>query len=212
MKRLLIVIALILLGCFIIVSLLVLVNSPHIFNAYTRKLMCQNTLKAIAQAIELYRADWDEVFPPSLLELNPYVEEKYRGRGPKGVPSCPGDRAEDETTKSREYVYQPPLNTGEIVPICWDSKPHRTKGIILPDTLLWIVLYSDGHVDRLHYDEFLKEMARVAAKKPDVLAQIELPERPKRGPRFLFGLIVGIAAGYLIWGRRKKTTTASECG
>ena len=56
----------------------------------------------------------------------------------------------------------------------------------------------------------MKEMARVAAKKPDVLAQIELPERQKRGPRFLFGLIVGIAAGYVIWGRKKKKTTVSE--
>jgi hypothetical protein len=195
--------------CLPVIFWWVFLNSAYLINDASHRLTCENRLKAIAQAIELYRADWDEAFPPSLLELNPYIKGKYNP-GPKRISRCSGNRDETGTNSSRQYVYQPPLNSGDIVPICWDGKPHHFKGRFAPDMLLWNVLYSDGHVDRLHYDEFLKEMARVAAKKPDVLTQIQLPERPKRGPRFLFGLIVGIAAGYFIWGRKKKKTTTSE--
>jgi len=64
-------------------------------NARGRLLVCENTLKAVAHAIELYRADFNGVLPPSLLELKPYIEKRYL-HGEQGLPRCVGNRNEKE--------------------------------------------------------------------------------------------------------------------
>ena len=161
---------LIFIGLVLSIFLLILINSPNMINSQGSKLMCENTLKMIAKAVNLYQAEWDGQWPPSLLELGPYYEGIY-SPGPNRIPDCPGDRNEKETHDSSKYYYYPP-KTGEIVktvPVCWDSKPHYTKLFLLPDTFLWTVLYSDGHVERVNKKELFKELSSLSKTNPDVL-------------------------------------------
>ena len=200
------VLVLVIVGCSLVVLWCAFLDFTYSINVHAHRLMCENTLKEIAHAIELYRADWDGVLPLSLLELNPYVEEKYRGFGPKGIPRCPGDRGEDETSDSWDYVYQPSLSNIAVRPICWDSKPHHSKGIVLPDVVRWNVLYSDGHIETLNDRKFFKELLRFVSRKPDALAKMELPSGRKRGtlPTFLIGVLIRIGVTYLTL-RQKRT-------
>jgi hypothetical protein len=158
---------LIFLGLILFCFLLILINTPNIMNSYNSKLMCENTLKMIANAIKLYEAEWEGQWPPSLLELGPFYEGKYKP-GPNSIPKCPGDRNEHETSDPSEYYYFPP-NVEEVVPVCWDSKPHYTKVVLWPDSFMWNVLYSDGHVERLSKEELIKELVRLAETNPDIL-------------------------------------------
>ena len=202
------VLVLVIVGCSLVVLWCAFLDFAYSINAHAHRLMCENTLKAIARAIELYEADFDGALPPSLLELNPYVEKKYRRSGPKGI-RCPGDRGENETSDSWDYVYQPSLSNIAVRPVCWDSKPHHSKGIVLPDVVRWNVLYSDGHIETLNHRKFFKELLRFVSRKPDVLAKMELPSGRKRGtlPTFLIGLLIGIGVTYLTLRRKKKTSS-----
>lgn len=189
----------------VVVGVLLLLNSPYIINDAGSRLMCENTLKTMARAFELYLADHEGVYPPTLVELGPYVKEKYRP-GPGRAPSCPGSRGEDETPTSWAYVYRVPSNNEGVMPICWDSKAHRRIGIILPDMFRWNVLYSDGHVDRLSDREFLRELAKVAAGTPSILEGMELPHVSRRRslPMFLAGVGTGMGVLTLILRRRMR--------
>ena len=140
-----------------------IINAFLIGNAASHMLMCENTLEMIADASNQYRANSDGQWAPSLVELEPYYKGKYKP-DPNNVPKCPGDRNESTS----EYYYFKPLSQ-KVVPFCWDSKPHRTKGFILSDTFLWTVLYSDGHVERVNKKELFKELSSLSKTNPDVL-------------------------------------------
>jgi hypothetical protein len=148
----------------IILILLVLLNSPNIINDATHRLTCENTLKAIWHAVELYRRDNNDTFPPTLVAASPYMDEEY-GRGRGNAPSCPGSRGDDETSTSSDYVYRPPFSPGRVVPVCWDGTPHRCKGGLLSDTFTWNVLYSDGHVGHTLDEKFIRGLSGSVPEK-----------------------------------------------
>jgi competence protein ComGC len=158
---------LIFLSLIICIFLLILIDSPSMINSQATKILCENRLKIITKAINLYQTEWDGQWPVSLLKLGPYYDD------PNRIPRCPGDRNEQETHDSSEYYYFPP-KTDEIVPVCWDSKPHRTKSFLLPDTFLWNVLYSDGNIKRLNKRKMILELSRLAKTNPDVLKVLNL--------------------------------------
>jgi hypothetical protein len=118
-------------------------------NDLIRSKQCLQTLRAIASAIEVYRADHGGSLPPSLLEVKSCIQGTYI-HGPNGVPICVGNRNEKEDGEYAQYIYDPVVSSERIRPICWDSKPHRMKLIILPDVLKWNVLYTDGHIETLN--------------------------------------------------------------
>ena len=196
-------------GVIFLVSALVFVflflNALVGSNTIGRLLVCENTLKEIARAIELYRADFNGALPPSLLELKPYIEKRYL-HGEQGLPRCVGNRNEDETSDTWEYCYYP-SSSKEISPICWDSQPHRMKSLLGSDIYLWNVLYSDGHVERLHEKEFFRELSILISNKPDLLTQMKIPnERRTSGwPAFFLGIIVGVFFLYSVLSIKKKT-------
>ena len=135
--------------------------------------MCEDTLRMIAKAINLYQSDLNGQWPDSLVEMEPYYKGKYKP-GPNSVPKCPGDRNESAS----EYYYFKPLSQ-KLVPVCWDSKPHCTKGVLLPDTFSWTVLYSDGHIERLSKRKLIRELNQLAKTNPDVLKVLNLLEEKK---------------------------------
>ncbi len=165
---------LIFLGLIFCLLLLVFINSPSMINSQGTKLLCENRLKIIAKAINLYHAEWDRQWPATLLELGPYYDD------PNRIPKCPGDRNEQETHDSSEYYYYPP-KVEEVVPVCWDSKPHHTKLFLFPDSFLWTVLYSDGHVERINKRKLISELSRLAKTNPDVLKVLNLLDEKKYG-------------------------------
>jgi hypothetical protein len=151
----------------IIVAMLQLLNIFNIANDASHRLTCRNELNAIWYAIDLYRQDNNGVFPPTLLEVSTYLPERYRP-GPGRSPSCIGNRGDDETTVSWEYSYIAPSANNGIVPVCWDSQPHRCKGGLLSDMLRWNVLYSDGHVEYTRNGESIRRLAVSASEESGV--------------------------------------------
>ncbi len=140
------------------VSLVSFVDTLNAMNTHARILMCEKTLKAIWSALEQYMGDFNEDLPASLSELEPYMKETWY--------KCPGDREEDEISHSRDYCYHI-LSSKEPAPICWDSKPHRKRWRLLPDTYTWNVLYTDGHVERLNKRDFLSLMRSIGISDPN---------------------------------------------
>jgi hypothetical protein len=140
--------------------------SQHV-NTKARILLCENHLKIIAKAIILYQDDWNGQWPESFEAMKQYYED------PNYIPKCPGNRNDQETSDSWDYYFYKPRIKG-IVPVCWDSKPHRFREAFLPDRLVWNVLYSDGHVESLEQNEFLKALEILAATNPDVLKVLNL--------------------------------------
>lgn len=177
-------------------------------NTRGRLLVCENTLKAVACAIELYRADFNGALPPSLLELKPYIEKRYL-HGEQGLPRCVGNRNEKEGSNTWSYVYDPALSNNHVRPICWDSKSHRIKHLFLPDSLRWNILYSDGHVETLNDRKLFKELLRFVSKKPGALAQINLPDERRRStwPVFLIGAAAGMVFLYIVLLVKKKLSS-----
>lgn len=174
-------------------------------NTLGRLLVCEDTLKVIFHAIELYRADFNGDQPPSLLELKPYIEKRYL-HGEQGLPGCVGNRNEDETSDTWEYCYYPSLSK-EIRPICWDSQPHCLKSLLGPDIYIWNVLYSDGRVERLHEREFFRELSILISNKPDLLTQMKIPDERSTSawPAFFLGIIVGVFFLYSVLSIKKMT-------
>jgi len=173
-------------------------------NTLGRLLVCEDTLKVIFHAIELYRADFNGDQPPSLWELKPYIEKRYL-HGEQGLPRCVGNRNEDETSDTWEYCYCPSLSK-EIRPICWDSQPHCLKSLLGPDIYIWNVLYSDGRVERLHEREFFRELSILISNKPDLLTQMKIADerRTSSWPAFLIGAVAGMVFLYIVLLVRKK--------
>jgi hypothetical protein len=149
-----------------------IINTFLINNAASHMLMCKNTLKMIYNASIQYRARFKGQWASSLIDLEPYYEGKYKPE-PNRIPKCPGDRNLQETSVSSEYIYFPP-KIEDNVPVCWDGKPHQIRGFFFSDTLLWNVLYSDGHIKRLNKDELIQELSRLAKMNPDVLKVLNL--------------------------------------
>lgn len=180
-------------------SALILLSAPRIVNDISRRRMCENSLKTVWAAIELYRADENGRFPPSLEKIKPYLTGRYCN-GPDGLPVCPGSRGEDETGVLSPYEYHVPSGDGGIQPVCWDSKAHILEGSVLPDLFRYNVLYSDGHIDALNEQEFVRQMARFFADKPAILGQIELSARPRDGRTgaFILGVVTGIVGLYVL--------------
>jgi len=198
----------IIVATFLIIALIfvfLFLNALVGINTRGRLLVCENTLKAVARAIELYKADFRGALPPSLLELKPYIEKRYLP-GEQGLPRCVGNRNEDETSDTWEYCYYPSTSK-EISPICWDSQPHRMKSLLGSDIYLWNVLYSDGHVERFHEKEFFRELSILISNKPDLLAQMKIPDEQIKSclPAFFVGLIVGAFFLYMVLKIKKET-------
>ena len=164
---------LVFISCIIVLTL---INTPNIMNSYSSKLMCENTLKMIANAAKLYQNEWEGQWPPSLLELGLYYEGKYKPE-PNNIPKCPGGGSFSGDTSSSEYHYYQP-KVAEVIPVCWDSKPHRTKGVILSDTFSWNVLYSDGHIERLSKKKLIHELSQLAETNPDLLRVLQILNDP----------------------------------
>ena len=188
----LILVFLILFAC---LFLLILINTPLIGSYAGSMLMCENTLKMIANAARLYQDEWEGQWPPSLLELGPYYEGKYKP-GPNKIPRCPGNGTLTGDTGSSDYFYYLPT-TGEIVPVCWDSKPHLCRGVLSPDTFSWNVLYSDGHIERLNERELFRELFLLAKTNPEVLKILNYPDKKISYGRLAL-LITGIVIGFII--------------
>lgn len=158
--------------------------------------MCENTLKMIANAAKLYQDEWEEQWPPSLIELGPYYEGKYNP-GPNSIPKCPGNRNEQETHDSSEYYYYPP-KVDEVVPVCWDSIPHyNPQEKLIPSVRSWNVLYSDGHIERFNNErELFRELFLLAKTNPDVLKVLYYPDDKISYVRLAI-LITGIVIGFI---------------
>lgn len=137
-------------------------------NISGRMLGCENQLKMIAKAMNLYRIEWDGQWPESLEAMKKYFVP------PNRIPKCPGERNEDETSDYRIYFYFKP-KVEEVVPVCWDSKPHyNKKAKLFPSIKKWNVLYSDGDIERLFERELLRELSQLANTNPDVLKVLNL--------------------------------------
>jgi hypothetical protein len=192
-RRIIFRVILVFLVLFLCIFLFTLINTPIIMNSYGSKLMCENTLKMIANAAKLYQDKKDGQWPPSLLELGPYYEGKYKP-GPNSIPKCPGGGSLTGDTADSDYIYYQPI-ANEVIPVCWDSKPHRTKGVLLPDTFSSNVLYSDGHIERLSERELFRELFPLAKTNPDVLKILNYPDEKISYIRltiFLVGIVIGL--------------------
>ena len=140
-------------------------------NVYSRMLRCENYLKVIAKAIESYKAEFDNQWPESLEAMEKYYPYNR-------IPTCPGERSEQEGSDRWIYYYFKP-KVEEVVPVCWDSKPHyNTKAKIIPAIKQWNVLYSDGHIERLNKDGLTKELENLAVSNPDVLKVLQILNDP----------------------------------
>ena len=156
------------------VILLFMVDVANSGNVYSRVLACENQLKMIAKAINLYQADWDGQWPESLEVMKKYYPYNR-------IPMCPGNRNEQETDDPQIYYYFKP-KVEEVVPICWDSKPHcNKKAKIIPTIKIWNVLYSDGHIEILSKRELSHELSQLSKTNPDVLKVLNLLNEKEYG-------------------------------
>ena len=137
---------------FLFFAFLLLIDVLHGMKDFGWTITCENTLRAIGHAFESYKSDHEGSLPPSLLELKDYIKEK-RPSDSAGIPICIGN-IENKAGNKSYYVYKPYLSTNENRPICWDNAPHRIRWRRVPQTIVWNVLYADGHVERLRKPEF----------------------------------------------------------
>jgi hypothetical protein len=183
--------------------LLVILCLPAFFstaNTYGRIYFCENQLKKIADAIVLYKTDYNGQWPSSLLEILPYYYKEEYKPGISRIPKCPGNRNEKEESDEWEYSYFPP-KVNEIVPVCWDSKPHHIKSRFLPDSYIWNVLYSDGHIERLNEDGLFRALFGLAASNSDLMKMLHLPDKPTEKEKIRAFLAVAVfftVAGFVV--------------
>lgn len=167
-------------------------------------LHCENYLKTIAKATNLYQADWDGQWPESLKVMEKYYPYKR-------IPTCPGNRNDEETSDRWIYYYFKP-KVEEVVPVCWDSKPHyNKKAKLLPSIKMYNVLYSDGHIESYSETEIFLELFQLAKTNPEVLKVLDFPtEKNSKLPIFLFGIAIGIGLATLFQKLKGRFNTSRK--
>jgi len=116
---------------------------PQILTAQRERLSerCSANLSAVASAIESYRADHENTFPPDLQALadGGYIEvEKLR------CPCADGPFDPSRVDETGGYSYRPfAPPAAPTVPLAWDSEPRHGN----PDSPRANVLYLGGRVE-----------------------------------------------------------------